>query len=68
LAIAAVNKLAEYEAHYSPRSGLRELYVLLLDHEQGLLFVENVRDYFPVSTFSAAEQFGLAHRARSLDA
>jgi predicted nucleic acid-binding protein len=55
---------ASKKTHFCAAHAVAELYAVMtrlpvrprITPEQGLLFVENVRDYFSVVTFSAAEQ------------
>jgi predicted nucleic acid-binding protein len=64
---------ASKKTHFCAVHSVAELYAVMtrlpvrprITPEQGLLFVENVRDYFSVVTLSAAEQFeGAAEAAR----
>ena len=68
---------ASKKTHFCAAHAAAELYAVMMrlpvrpriTPEQGLLFVENVRDYFSVITLSAAEQFEVAAEAarRGLD-
>jgi predicted nucleic acid-binding protein len=59
---------ASKKTHFCAAHAVAELYAVMtrlpvrprITPEQGLLFVENARDYFSVITLSAAEQFGAA--------
>jgi predicted nucleic acid-binding protein len=59
------------KTHFCTAHAVAELYAVMtrlpvrprITPEQGLLFVENVRDYFSVITLSAAEQFQAAAEA-----
>jgi predicted nucleic acid-binding protein len=59
---------ASKKTHFCAAHSVAELYAVMtrlpvrprITPEQGLLFVENVRDYFSVVTLSAAEQFEVA--------
>ena len=64
---------ASKKTHFCAAHSVTELYAVMtrlpvrprITPEQGLLFVENVRDYFAVITLSAAEQFeAVAEAAR----
>ena len=62
---------ASKKTHFCAAHAVAELYAVMtrlpagprITPEQGLLFVENVRDYFSVITLSAAEQFEAAAEA-----
>ena len=62
---------ASKKTHFCAAHAVAELYAVMtrlpvrprITPEQGLLFVENVRDYFSVVTLSAAEQFEAAAEA-----
>ena len=62
---------ASKKTHFCAAHAVGELYAVMtrlpvrprITPEQGLLFVENVRDYFSVITLSAAEQFEAAAEA-----
>jgi predicted nucleic acid-binding protein len=61
---------ASKKTHFCAAHSVAELYAVMtrlpvrprITPEQGVLFVENVRDYFSVVTLSAAEQFEAARR------
>ena len=71
---ACLDLLAEAskKTHFCAAHAVAELYAVMtrlpvrprITPEQGLLFVENVRDHFSVVTLSAAEQFEAAAAAR----
>ena len=62
---------ASKKTHFCAAHAVAELYAVMtrlpvrprITSEQGLLFVENVRDYFSLVTLSAAEQFEAAAEA-----
>jgi predicted nucleic acid-binding protein len=62
---------ASKKTHFCAAHAVAELYAVMtrlpvrprITPEQGLLFVENVRDHFSVVTLSAAEQFEAAAEA-----
>jgi predicted nucleic acid-binding protein len=62
---------ASKKTHFCAAHAVAELYAVMtrlpvrprITPEQGLLFIENVRDYFSVITLSAAEQFEAAAEA-----
>ena len=62
---------ASKKTHFCAAHSIAELYAVMtrlpvrprITPEQGLLFVENVRDHFSVVTLSAAEQFEAAAEA-----
>ena len=62
---------ASKKTHFCAAHAVAELYAVMtrlpvrprITSEQGLLFVENVRDYFSVITLSAAERFEAAAEA-----
>jgi predicted nucleic acid-binding protein len=70
---ACLDLLAEASkrTHFCAAHSVAELYAVMtrlpvrprITPEQGLLFVENVRDYFSLVTLSAAEQFEAAAEA-----
>ena len=62
---------ASKKSHFCAAHAVPELYAVMtrlpvrprITPEQGLLFVENLRDHFSVITLSAAEQFDVAAEA-----